>query len=151
FEAIPSNNIVRFGTISAEVISVNVDTNVNTLEVKVPAGFYQAKISVSTSVGTTTSDKDFTMLVTATENSFEHQIKVYPNPTQGKLVIDFGEKAIMVEQISVLNSMGSRIVEKTIQKVIQSQEIDLSGRSSGIYLLLIKTETGLISKKIILK
>ena len=147
FDEITANNTVKFGSLSAQVLSANATT----LEVKVPSGFYQAKVAVTTPVGNAVSGTDFTMLLTATENLPENSFTLYPNPTDGKIMLDFGSQPVKVLEISVLNSIGSPVLLKKVQKVIQKEEVDLSDKPAGIYLLLLKTETGLLSRKVVIK
>ena len=147
FDEIAANNTVKFGDLAAQVISANS----NTLEVKVPSGFYQAKVAVNTPVGSTVSTTDFTMLLTPTENLPENNLAIYPNPSDGKIMIDFGSQPVKVLEISVLNSIGSPVLLKKVQKVIQKEEVDLSDKPAGIYLLLLKTETGLLSRKVVIR
>ena len=147
FDVIAANNTVKFGSLSAQVLSANATT----LEVKVPSGFYQAKVAVTTPVGNTVSTADFTMLLTATENQPENSFTLYPNPTDGKIMIDFGSQPVKVLEISVLNSIGSPVLLKKVQKVIQKEEVDLSDKPAGIYLLLLKTETGSLSRKVVIR
>ena len=147
FDEITANNTVKFGSLSAQVLSANA----NTLEVKVPSGFYQAKIAVTTPVGNAVSGTDFTMLLTATENLPENNLAIYPNPTDGKIMIDFGTQPVKVLEISVLNSIGSLVLLKKVQKTVQKEELDLSDKPAGIYLLLLKTETGSLSRKVVIR
>ena len=147
FDAIPANNTVKFGSLAAQVLSANATT----LEVKVPSGFYQAKVAVNTPVGSTVSTTDFTMLLTATENLSENNLAIYPNPTDGKIMIDFGSQPVKVLEISVWNSIGSQVLLKNIQKTIQTEELDLLGKPAGLYLLFIKTDKNLLVKKVMLK
>ena len=147
FDVIAANNTVKFGSLAAQVLSANATT----LEVKVPSGFYQAKVAVTTPVGNAVSGTDFTMLLTATENLPENSFTLYPNPTDGKIMLDFGSQPIKLLEISVLNSIGSPVLLKKVQKVIQKEELDLSDKPAGIYLLLLKTETGLVSRKVVIR
>ena len=147
FDVIANNNSVKFGDISAQIVSANAII----LEVKVPPGFYQAKIAVTTPVGNAISTSDFTMLLTATENLPENNFSLYPNPTDGKIIIDFGKQPVKVFEISVLNSIGSPIYLKNIHQSITTQEIDLSEKGIGMYLILIKTDKGTLTRKVILK
>ena len=77
-------------------------------------------------------------------------LKVYPNPTTGKVYVDFlkhtGEKI----HISVVNYLGQEV----LQKIYQGQErleIDLTGKSSGMYIIRAKGKDFDANFRIILK
>ena len=72
---------------------------------------------------------------------------IYPNPTRGRFVVEFQDKQISTE-ILLLNLQGS-IVEKTTCEGIFSKELNIGHLPQGMYIVLIKTETKRITKKII--
>jgi hypothetical protein len=69
-------------------------------------------------------------------------ISVYPNPTSGRVYIS-GKQ---INHIEVYNVYG----QKRMIKNSKVDFIDLNNESSGVYFLKIKTNQGLVSKKIIL-
>ena len=72
----------------------------------------------------------------------ETQVKVYPNPTQGLVTLE----AEGMLEVSVYNALGQCVLKK---EVAESQSVvDLQNRSEGLYLLRIKTENGIVSKRI---
>lgn len=77
----------------------------------------------------------FSTLMTSYFN-WENEIKVYPNPTNGQIVIN-GQ--VDVQSVEVYNVLGELINNKA----------DLSGFSSGLYFLKIKTSRGTTIRKII--
>lgn len=80
------------------------------------------------------------------ENSNEHKILFYPNPTMGNLKIDLGEQSLSA-QIIVTNSIGEEIINT---KYINITLINLQIKCDpGVYFLTVKTRNKLINPKIL--
>ncbi len=75
----------------------------------------------------------------------ENTINVYPNPSKGNFQISSAKKQILSSDI--YNLLGEKIVQFEINN--STSEIDLSDKPNGIYFIKIKTEEGVVSKKII--
>ena len=72
----------------------------------------------------------------------EAQVKVYPNPAKDNVTIE----AEGMTQVLVYNALGQCLIQK---EVAESQTtIELQNMSEGLYLLRVKTENGIISKRI---
>ena len=72
----------------------------------------------------------------------EAQVKVYPNPAKDNVIIE----AEGMTQVLVYNALGQCLIQK---EVAESQTtIELQNMSEGLYLLRVKTENGIISKRI---
>ena len=71
-----------------------------------------------------------------------HNVTIYPNPTQGDLFINSFEKVI---SITLCNPLGKVIKKTTNQEALSLKKLD-----NGVYIIHIKTEKGTITKKIIL-
>ncbi len=83
------------------------------------------------------------------ENYFNGDIIIYPNPTNNKLNIEFVEKTNnKIEKVSIFNMLGKLIYEKD-ENVFNSKivEIDCSNFDAGIYFLNIVTKEGTAIKK----
>jgi hypothetical protein len=72
----------------------------------------------------------------------ETQVKVYPNPTQGLVTLE----AEGMLEVSVYNALGQCVLKKEVAE--NQSVVDLQNRSEGLYLLRIKTENGIVSKRI---
>jgi hypothetical protein len=72
----------------------------------------------------------------------ETQVKVYPNPTQG--LVTFEAEGML--EVSVYNALGQCVLKKEVAE--NQSVVDLQNRSEGLYLLRIKTENGIVSKRI---
>ncbi len=73
--------------------------------------------------------------------------KLFPNPTSGSFTIDFIGKATTAE-IHVLNFQGNRVF-KSICNNQTSADIDISRLGKGMYIVVIKSQTQVLTKKII--
>ena len=72
----------------------------------------------------------------------EARVKVYPNPAKDNVTIE----AEGMTQVLVYNALGQCLIQK---EVTESQTtIELQNMSEGLYLLRVKTENGIISKRI---
>lgn len=80
------------------------------------------------------------------EQSPKNNIKLFPNPTKDKLIIELQEKTN--GQIQIINSLGQSIHTISISN---NNVIDMSPYKHGIYFLVIKNNKGniLLSKKIV--
>ncbi|MEC9208825.1 MAG: PKD domain-containing protein [Bacteroidota bacterium] len=75
---------------------------------------------------------------------------IFPNPTTGVVNIRFFNSAIT--RLSIQNILGENIYNAIITKKSNiSKEIDLSNYSSGVYIVELSTDYGIINKKIILE
>ena len=72
------------------------------------------------------------------------RVKIYPNPTKGFVTIETEDMA----SIEVYNAMGQCVMQKVITE--NQTVLDLQNAASGLYLLRIATESGTISKRLIL-
>ncbi len=90
--------------------------------------------------------------LTVTSASFisdiqENEIRVYPNPTDGKFIVEITTPE--TGTISVVDISGKVIIIKTMNS--NRSEIDLSSYPKGVYIVDINTGTQSIKKRIILK
>jgi len=67
-------------------------------------------------------------------------IKIYPNPTTGKIKI-MGEN---IKNVLIINEIG-----ETVLNTKQTNEIDISNFSKGIYIIKVINEKGVVTKKLI--
>lgn len=91
---------------------------------------------------TTTED-----LKMAPETSFD-DIKLYPNPTRSRLSIE--TSGTPIAEIAISSFEGKSILVHKLKESTQLYQIDMSDLQNGIYFLAIKSNTGeLIIKKVI--
>lgn len=79
-------------------------------------------------------------------NEFQtNDFTVSPNPTTGKINLEFADNNI--KQIRISDLTGKTIIEKS--EIQQSQTIDLSSFESGIYIINIKTDKEIFTARIV--
>ena len=76
------------------------------------------------------------------ENNSLQEINIYPNPNCGQFVIASETKQ---SQIEIYNALG----EKVFFKSLNNKQETINLNEAGIYFLKVKTENGIINKKII--
>ncbi|MBL7910142.1 MAG: T9SS type A sorting domain-containing protein [Bacteroidia bacterium] len=77
-------------------------------------------------------------------NSLNNEINVYPNPTNGLIIIN-GVKEN--EDIEVMNVLGALVYK--IKATDNKTEIDLSEQKAGVYFVRLKVDNATVTKKII--
>ena len=77
-------------------------------------------------------------------NELNEKIRIYPNPSNGKLYISASE---LIKSIKVTNIIGKEIYSNNN---FNNNSIDLINFNNGVYFINLSTEKGTITKKIIL-
>ncbi len=94
--------------------------------------------------------------ITATsisEQDWVNKIKIGPNPTTGKLTLDFYQENIGVININLIDIEGKKIqhvLNGTISNGNWKRTLNLDGLANGIYFIEIISDTHRVTKKIIL-
>lgn len=83
-------------------------------------------------------------------NDFINQkVQIFPNPSSGKLFIkNDGEE---ISKVEIFNANGQVILTSNFLTPTNNYEIDLSLQSEGFYFLEMKTSTGVLRRKIVVK
>ena len=89
---------------------------------------------------------DFWSLLSVDKNSFSNKIKLFPNPTNKLITINYPKKEI-IHQIEVFNPLGKKV--STIKT--NKSTLDLSSFSSGTYFIKVKFKSKRSSLKKIIK
>ena len=81
-------------------------------------------------------------------NAFDFDL--YPNPTDGKVNLVIGESLQGKAVIEVYNLLGERMLHQQASQLHQGETIslDLSGMTSGLYIITLRTNNGSCSKKV---
>ncbi len=114
--------------------------------------------SVTFDVASIEIDPDFE-LISANNNTvldttmatFSSDINIYPNPVKDVVNIE-STNSIDIKSVYIVNSIG-QVVKKRLNKssnIISKAVINLEGLKSGIYILIITTNDGVMRKKIII-
>ncbi len=114
-------------------------------KVRVPRGATTGKVQIKGVGGVALSTSEFVI----EDLTPAKAIEVYPNPTNGKFIISLLHADFDVEQVQIFTVTGLHVQTVTIlQPQPDKTEIDLEPARPGIYLLHIKTDRGIIIKKI---
>lgn len=76
------------------------------------------------------------------------EIKVYPNPTQDIVNIEFTVVPNTKVEVNLYNVLGENVLSKVINSNTNIAQLNLSGNKSGIYLLTIDNGSKRITKRI---
>jgi hypothetical protein len=110
------------------------------------AGTFTFTVKATNSIGSDT--KALSILIDnvgVVENALAN-IRIYPNPTTGELIIDNGE--LTINNVEIFDIYGKKIVSHTANHLPQTV-LNISHLPSGIYFLQITTEKGLVNKKVV--
>ena len=77
------------------------------------------------------------------------QVMVYPNPTNGLVTFDFALNNASPVHVEITNMVGSKVAEYNFNGGFGSQEIDLGKFGQGTYLINIRNNNEVTTKKII--
>jgi uncharacterized delta-60 repeat protein len=78
--------------------------------------------------------------------TLDQSISIFPNPGNGLFSI---ECPVNISELEILNAFGEKCIVITVNS--QKETVNLSNQPNGIYFLQLKTEQGVLNKKIILQ
>ena len=76
------------------------------------------------------------------------ELKIFPNPSQGIFTLENSDSRI--EEIIVFGATGIQVWNQQYSDRSQSQRVDLSNLSKGIYTMKVKTNEHTTSKRVII-
>jgi hypothetical protein len=152
FDPVPAGNRVTFNNIAATVTAATATT----LSVTVPPGEVAGRIGVTTADGAALSATDFSLVIppptAVTPGLPAGAVRIHPNPAPGRFVVEFTQPAIGITEIVTLDARGRRVHTLPLAgKPATRAEIDLTGHPAGMYLVLIRTERGITTRKVTLR
>ncbi len=84
------------------------------------------------------------------EMNLENAISLYPNPVSDKLNFQLN-KNLNNPEVKIFNQAGQIVYQNQFKSLSETKSIDMSSLPSGIYMVYIKSDEGVITKKIIKK
>jgi uncharacterized repeat protein (TIGR01451 family) len=148
YQTMLTDNAVAINGIAATIVSAT-ETE---LVVIIPSGVTVGKIRVTTPGGTAISDAELNIKPSASgQPQWQQAIVVSPNPTEGIFTVDYSKAPVQVEQIAIHNHLGQTIHSQRVAPTDLREQIDLSGKGTGVYLIVFKTNKGIATCKIIIK
>jgi PKD repeat protein len=118
----------------------------------IKAGTYPVRLTAKNEGDKTIEQKDDYITVTpkvAITDISTGSIVIYPNPTGGQLKIENGE--LKIENVDVYDVFGRNVLSHQLStfNFQLSTQIDISSLPSGVYFVRIKTEEGIVTKKMV--
>jgi hypothetical protein len=93
----------------------------------------------------------FSTTTLSNETFLENQFSIYPNPNKGSFTIEFKELANSFS-VEVYDVTGKTIFENNYdQSANPSQMINLDNVNRGIYFINVKSDKGLVTKKLVIE
>lgn len=136
-------NVKRNGT----KINVDLVTDQAFIDQNVPSGLYTYCISAHYDLGNSPDNcKSVGVALGIKQPDDESMVLVYPNPAHDKVIV---KTAFMVTEILIYNQSGDLmpVVVKRLQPDLAT--IDISGLSTGLYLVVVKSAEGKVRHKLI--
>ncbi|HEU5292337.1 MAG TPA: T9SS type A sorting domain-containing protein, partial [Cyclobacteriaceae bacterium] len=105
--------------------------------------------SLVVAVGECQTSAEVQFAVTSAEDPFARLVNIYPNPTVDKFKLEIVSAGPVITKL--FDAMGSLVNEKLLDgdSATKSAEFDLTGNSSGLYILRIQKGTSVHQVKII--
>ncbi len=125
-------------TLGADSATITLTAEANTSGTERTATVFVAGNNVETQLISVTQD---VLYLDIKGTTVSEKIIAYPNPTSGQLTISLDESMQDEYVIEVLNDLGDVILVTKQPKNAKTAQIDLSGYSSGLYLIRISSET----------
>lgn len=128
------------------------DTNSDVYHLYDSVGSYNVCLVVFNECGIDTLCKTITITGTGIfETTLSNNIKIYPNPSNGKLFIDFQNQINEKLEVRIFNVLGEVFYSKVIYDTNnQNFKIDISKDYHGVYFLNLQTDKFSVTEKIIL-
>lgn len=79
-----------------------------------------------------------------------NQFDIYPNPTNGKININFASVPASLEKITVTNMVGQKVYEQNAANTV-IYNIDITGMSKGVYFVQCHFTEGVVTRKIVVE
>ncbi|MCP4461066.1 MAG: S8 family serine peptidase [Cytophagales bacterium] len=119
--------------------TLNISTN---LDCEVPTQTTSLASSRSGARFTENVNNEIAHASTILKDELNGQLKIYPNPVEGLITLEFGlDQEINVKNISITSLQGHILMEKT-QEIQKTEIIDLSTFTRGIYIVNIFLKDG---------
>jgi hypothetical protein len=115
------------------------------LVVEVPKGAFTGLVSVAGAGGKGLSPLEFVVPTLASDDA----IDAYPNPATTQVTVGWRKADFAVQRVQVFNALGSMLFEQDVQAIsTDTLTIDLSSARSGLYLVVLQTAKGTITKRL---
>ena len=98
-----------------------------------------------------TISSQFTTTALANEEFLQNDFSIYPNPSKGSFTIEF-KNFVNSFSVEVFDATGKTIYENNFdQSSNLVQAINLNNPTSGIYFMNVKSDKGIVTKKLVIE
>ena len=112
--------------------------------VQVPRGVRTGPLVVAGAGGRGPSSQDFVVLTLAPDEA----LAVYPNPTRGLVVLDWQRADFGVQEVRVYNALGKLVLQQALGAAATSAPLPLDAVGPGLYLVVVQTAQGPVTKRV---
>ncbi len=99
---------------------------------------------ISTSLGV----DPIACLVEIDEVDVKNNILIYPNPSNGNVIVDFGDYSANINDISIFDISGRKLRIQPQELSLHEYQLDFNNYSTGIYFVNLVIDNKVITKKI---
>jgi len=119
----------------------------------VDTGTYMISAVATDNMGARSESAAMQLIVNNYYETNSELINIYPNPNNGHVFVDFlsAFSNQLNNRITIIDSSGNKIYERTIKGDISYSELDISRQSPGIYILIVTSDEKIISTKKFIK
>lgn len=135
----------------------NIVDNVEQVFIENPVAGQTYTITVTHKGTLTNGSQNFALVVTGidapmgtSDLNLEDAVSIYPNPVVEQLNIKLGQK-LTNANVKVFNQMGQIAIEKDFNELKNTESIDLKSIPAGVYMVYIKSDQGVLTKKVVKK
>lgn len=86
-----------------------------------------------------------------TEEAVSTEVQVYPNPSTGKVFVEFTGDEATVVGLEVFNALGARCAVQPVRTADSLMEVDLSALGSGMYIINLVTDGHRTSTRVVIE
>lgn len=125
----------------------NTSTDTNPLHVYAAEGTYTVTLTVTNECGTDSFTQDVSPSYVGLNEVANEELKMYPNPTSSDVTIVLPSSMTQNVHVTLLDLNGREIASKTTN----SSEVtfNLSNQPSGVYLIQVAGDEGILNKRLI--
>ena len=119
-------------------LNIGFDRNtnhMNALYYDIGNGWVQSAIPGSLMINPIMGCTDNPLLVGVSELAKTSAIKIYPNPAQNSITVDFPGNQLETAELEITTALGQTVFTKSI---ISNEQIDISNLSNGLYFIHLK-------------